>query len=610
MPEKNLWKKDKSIYTKKIYEENINKLEQKRYEIEPATEEEKINFEKMYLMTGIEFIKKIVDKEFKKRIERSKKSEIKRLGDLNNLWEAANTRLNIAVNLCENKDELKEASNRICEIASSLPCKDIRTYNMQPEWQKPIMGINLAIQNYELLIDDFLNKLGSNGLLKISKQREIEMDYSNREELDSKLEDAVLKADISSILKSLKEGAYVDLKLESDDFNFNFKPCTLFNYMLMSNNDSAAIDILKYGANVNIKSINSEGNVFIPILYALEKDNVKLVISMLNNGAILSEDFIGKDIKTLFREVLGIDRSLSNLKKLDKNVLEDIYINGFITLDEMKEVSKKDEKKILIEALEKNNDILISKLLSGGVEYYKDSELSYKIENYFRLYIDKDELLYLFKPCQFSHIFSEIPKEEIITRMYISDLISVDKIISIYKRNRDYVLNKLLQLGGELLFINFLNKLINNNIDKDRAKESLETYLRKTKDEDSIVGMYINGLISIDTMSDVLGKDINYFVNSAINKGNDMLIIKLLNSGANLYRSDNNMVYKVKDMIDMVKNYLENDKKKEALEQNRDMKDIVNNYERLLRKENNKNLEKENMDYDEINSKIKLPRLP
>ena len=146
MPEKNLWKKDKSIYTKKIYEENINKLEQKRYEIEPATEAEKINFEKMYLLTGIEFIKKIVDKEFKKRIERSKKSEIKRLGDLNNLWEAANTRLNIAVNLCENKDELKEASNRICEIASSLPCKDIRTYNMQPEWQKPIMGINLAIQ--------------------------------------------------------------------------------------------------------------------------------------------------------------------------------------------------------------------------------------------------------------------------------------------------------------------------------------------------------------------------------------------------------------------------------------------------------------------------------
>lgn len=610
MPEKNLYKKDRSIYTKMIHKENIDKLNKKREALSvKATLEEQIELEKDYLKKSVNFIEVVIENEFRKRVfmvmnnTRSKEEnvfkEICRLNYFGNLWKDTNNRLKLAFDLCNSMSELKEASNRMCDIISNLACKDTRTYNMLPVWEinRQSMVLNLALQNYELILDDFLNKLGSKGMAKLGDITE--KSYSKREELDAKLDKAVLKLDKNNILKSLEKGAYVDLKLESDSFEFEYKPCTVLNYVLIKGMDDLAMDILKYEADVNIKNIMEDNKVFLPVLYALEKQNIGLTISVLNAGAILNKNFIGKDIKDMFRKVLGISKGLSNFKKLNESVIKEAYINDLISIDEIKEVLNKDEEEILIKALEDNDDVLSSKLLSLGVRLRKDEEITRKIEIDFV----KDDFEDFFESYRFFSIPYDTLEKETVVRMYIKGLIPADKLVSIYKKSKQYLMDKILKLGGEVSLFNFLKWLIEKNkFDRGMAR-ALDEYIKKTNNEELVLGLYISGIISIDVVSRVLGKDIKYFFQNARNNGNDMLMGRLLDSAPSVCKDEREM----KLILKLVKDCLKEDKEK--FEKSFDeLVNKVNEYEKLVIKGDSYILDRETMNDGKCISKISVDR--
>ncbi|MBP5427471.1 MAG: hypothetical protein J6Y29_06275 [Clostridiales bacterium] len=387
--QENLCKKEKTVYTKELIVEEMRRLAEGREERIGKPEYEQTVFERLYIKSKIGIIREAFKKEVEKTIKRvSEIHELDRkyveeymckLRELNGMWLSTNDKLEMAVDEEFDLNILKKASEDMCEMACAIETKDFRTYNMLPIWdvERQTMGLPLAIQNYELVIDDYLNTLGSEGMKKFKKNLE---GYATRENIDSKFERCLERAikdpgpNIDLALRYIKEGAYVDLKLEGEGFDFPYKPCTALSYLLMKKNKQAVVNLLKYGANVNFKIITEQGETFIPIVYVMnESEDYDLVNLMIGNGARIDKEFLGINIlekalqtksSSLIMKLLndGIDdyKDGENIAKLVKNYLMEakdeevivgLYDHDIISLEDMVKISKSNNNAILTEVV-------------------------------------------------------------------------------------------------------------------------------------------------------------------------------------------------------------------------------------------------------------------
>lgn len=406
----NLYKKEKTMYTKELLAKEMVKLSEKRDAYRGESEREQVVFERKYIKSKIKEIRDAIKREVEKTSRRvgidhrSDFSYIQKytscLKNLNNMWVATSDKLEMAVDEEFDLNTLLKASEDICEMACSMENKDFRTYNMLPVWdiEKQTIGLPLAIQNYELVIDDYLNTLGSEGMKKFQKDLD---GYATRERIDSKFEKYLERSvrdprAIDLAMKCIDEGAYVDLKLEGEEFKFCEKPCTALSYLLMRRSKKAVISLLKHGANVNIKIKTEHGETFIPIVYAVEENlGHELIELMLDNGARIDRTFLGI------------------------NILE--------------------------RALQVKNDSFIMKLLNNGVEEYKYStDIAKSVKKYLRESEDK----------------------KIIMGLYNNDMISLEDMMNLSKNNNNAVLADVVKGLSYNLSIGRIKKA-KRNVDKD-----------------------------------------------------------------------------------------------------------------------------------------------
>lgn len=363
----NLYKKEKTMYTKELLVKEMVKLSEKRDAYRGESEHEQVVFERKYIKSKIKEIRDAIKREVEKTIRRvsidhrGDFSYIQKytscLKNLNNMWIATSDKLEMAVDEEFDLNTLLKASEDICEMVCSMENKDFRTYNMLPVWdvEKQTIGLPLAIQNYELVIDDYLNTLGSEGMKKFQKDLD---GYATRERIDSKFEKYLERSvsdprAIDLAMKCIDEGAYVDLKLEGEEFKFCEKPCTALSYLLMRRSKKAVISLLKHGANVNIKIKTGNGETFIPIVYAVEENlGHELIDLMLDNGARIDRTFLGINILERALQV----KNNSFIMKLLNNGIEEYKYSTDIAKSVKKYLRESEDKKIIIGLY--NNDMI------------------------------------------------------------------------------------------------------------------------------------------------------------------------------------------------------------------------------------------------------------
>lgn len=369
------YKKNKNIGTLENVSDEMEQLQMQREDYKNISLDEKLSIERDYIENSIKIIKDKCNAILKKAKFRAEgqalsSTHLKKLEELEKKWNETNDKLLENVLKQDNVEMLIKASNHICELVASIDNKDFRTYNILPIWdaKNQPTGLEQAVQNYELILDDYLNTLGSKGIEKFDKTRE---GYEYRQRIDQEFEDAVLKFDIEKVKECIDKGAYVDLQLNGDintALNYAIMDAKedLENTTQVSQNKKVELAklLLENGADSTIKYYYGEDSdremrvekEVEPLSKAIKMGNYELVSLMLRNNEqidlkMLEKILDSEDVlftKRVLNEIVvkGAGRRARMPRRLrnyisrsdDKDFIISMYNNGLVSLEDVSRI--------------------------------------------------------------------------------------------------------------------------------------------------------------------------------------------------------------------------------------------------------------------------------
>lgn len=573
--EKNDCKKKKNLGTMINLNREMQQLQLQREDVKDLNIDEKIENEKEYIKEGIEVVKNSCRKEFERlkiRLENNNNINNEynaKLDELREKWIKTNDKLVETIDKQDNLEIIEKAANHMCEIISSIDNKDFRTYNILPIWNVDNQPTSLeqAMQNYELIIDDYLNTLGSKGLEKFDKS---ENGYEYRQKIDKDFENAVISLDINKAKECLDRGAYVDLQLEG---NINL---TALNYILMDNSEENTLTIeekiefakllLEYGANSDIKyylgnSIDREMRIrkeISPILKAVEMGNYELVSQILRNNNEIDLQTLEKILDnndTLFVKRVLNEISLKRTRRrarmtkkikiyLEKEAEEDVIINMYnnklVNADEIISAYTERGNIELLKALDKlgyefdfSNKTtrllfrtMIERRYKDGINFVLDKFKNFELQKYMKKDGNVQQIKNKIEIFADLELLDKIHKKD--KTLDLSDFKIVipntkymeftEKYLNLVNKLRDENVDISLEpLGVSNEFDNLVAKMIRRDMTYREDNISLDTLIKKDEKGNSIFN-YIAAFGDVDDLNEV-EEEVNFNINAQNLKG-------------------------------------------------------------------------------------------